>query len=168
MDNTIKCSSYELRLLIGEHRSIYGVLLFNKFMNHSFHNRLVNLDFSCMKCFYYFIVDNSVNQKALKVLLDYAAAHKLKFRFLKNLSLEGNDLTDYDIATFCKAVRKGAYKHISTLVLKSGNVEMILYIDNQITELGLLQLCILLEEGYCPKLVEVDIESVIYIISVIL
>ena len=33
-------------------------------------------------------------------------------------------------------------------------------VDNQITELGLLQLCILLEEGYCPKLVEIEIDGI--------
>lgn len=37
MENTIK----------WEHRSLYGVLLFNRFMKHSFHNNLVNLDYSC-------------------------------------------------------------------------------------------------------------------------
>ena len=32
-------------------------------------------------------------------------------------------------------------------------------LDNTITELGLLQLCILLEEGYLPNLVEIDIDN---------
>ena len=40
MENSIK----------WEHRSIYGVLLFNKFMNHSIHNNLVNLDYSRKGC----------------------------------------------------------------------------------------------------------------------
>ena len=34
-----------------------------------------------------------------------------------------------------------------------------LFLDNSISELGLLQLCILLEEGYLPNLVEVEIDN---------
>ena len=68
-------------------------------------------------------IDNAVNQKALKVLFDYAVAHKLKFRHLKTLSLESNDLTDYDITTLCRAIRKGAYKNLSSLKLKGRCIE---------------------------------------------
>ena len=32
---------------IGEHRGLYGVLLFDRFMKHSIHNNLTNLDYSC-------------------------------------------------------------------------------------------------------------------------
>ena len=31
--------------------------------------------------------------------------------------------------------------------------------DNHITELGLLQLCVLLEEGFCTHLMEINVES---------
>lgn len=34
-----------------------------------------------------------------------------------------------------------------------------LFLDNSISELGLLQLCILLEEGYLPNLVEVEVDN---------
>lgn len=38
---------------------------------------------------------------------------------------------------------------------------MICYsVDNHISELGLLQLCVLLEEGYCSHLVEIDLDSI--------
>ena len=63
-------------------------------------------------------LDNSVNGKALKTFLNYAVQHQLKFRKLKSLNLEGNLLSDMDIAQFCKAVRKGAYKNLDTLSLK--------------------------------------------------
>ena len=64
-------------------------------------------------------IDNAVDRKSFKILLEYASTHKRKFKHLKTLSFEGNQLTDYDIATFCRAVKKGAYKNISTLNLKS-------------------------------------------------
>ena len=63
--------------------------------------------------------DNCTNGKALKAFFTYAVQHPLKFRKLKTLSLEGNELGDLDIAQFCKAVRSGAYKRIDTLCLKS-------------------------------------------------
>ncbi|KAK8799785.1 hypothetical protein WA588_002609 [Blastocystis sp. NMH] len=129
MENTIK----------WEHRSLYGVLLFNRFMKHSFHNNLVNLDYSY----------NEVNGKALSAFFEYASNHKLKFRKLKRLDLEGNHLTDFDIRSFCKYSRAGAYRHLSFLSLK----------NNHITELGLLQLCILLEEGFLPNLIEIDVDN---------
>ena len=50
--------------------------------------------------------------------MNYAVQHQLKFRKLKSLNLEGNLLSDMDIAQFCKAVRKGAYKNLDTLSLK--------------------------------------------------
>ena len=129
MDGTIK----------WEHRGLYGVLLFDRFMKHSLHNNLVSLDYSY----------NDVNQKSLRTLLDYCAQHRLKFRKLRFLSLEGNNLDDLDITSFCRAVRKGGYKHLVSLNLK----------NNHISELGLLQLCVLLEEGYCSHLVEIDLDN---------
>ena len=36
---------------------------------------------------------------------------------------------------------------------------LVLFLNNSISELGLLQLCILLEEGYLPNLVEVEIDN---------
>mgnify|MGYP002443706706 CR=1 FL=1 len=43
--------------------------------------------------------------------------------------------------------------------LKSRNEEKWLVPDNNITELGLLQLCILLEEGYLKNLVSIDVDN---------
>ena len=102
-----------------EHRSFYGVLLFNKFMNHSLHNNLTNLDFSCLFRWVASHTDNCTNGKALKAFFAYAGQHPLKCRKRKTLSLEGNELGDLDIAQFCKAVRSGAYKRMDTLCLKS-------------------------------------------------
>ena len=80
---------------------------------------------------------------------------------MKRLDLEGNNVSDYEIQIFCKFIRKGAYKHLSFLGLKSrfAFVMLTLFLDNSISELGLLQLCILLEEGYLPNLVEVEIDN---------
>ena len=59
-----------------------------------------------------------VSRKSFKILLQYAISHKRKFNKLKSLSFEGNDLTDYDISTFCNAIKKGAYKNLTSLNLK--------------------------------------------------
>lgn len=159
MENTIKCNDGILEWWVGEHHSLYGVLLFNKFMKHSFHNNLVNLDYSCERIGWFLSLDNGVNGKALRALFEYSAKHHLKFRKLKRLDLEGNDLTDFDVREFCKYARKGAYKHLSFLSLKSGFGMNWLSLDNNITELGLLQLCILLEEGYLRNLVSIDVDN---------
>ena len=108
----------------GEHRGLYGVLLFDRFMKHSIHNNLTNLDYSCrefLASFFRFLmaVDNEVKGKSLRTLLEYCSTHRLKFRKLKSLSLEGNNLDDLDIATFCRTVRKGGYRHLISLNLKS-------------------------------------------------
>ena len=60
-----------------------------------------------------------MNGKALSAFFEYASNHELKFRKLKRLDLEGNHLTDFDIRSFCKYSRAGAYRHLSFLSLKS-------------------------------------------------
>ena len=104
---------------IGEHRGLYGVLLFDRFMKHSVHNNLTNLDYSCTDRCEACSVDNEVKGKSLRTLLEYCAQHRIKFRKLKSLSLEGNELDDLDIATFCRTVRQGGYRRLISLNLKS-------------------------------------------------
>ena len=116
----------ELEWFLGEHRGLYGVLLFDRFMKHSLHNNLVSLDYSCSFGCVNLTIDNDVNQKSLRTLLDYCAQHRLKFRKLRFLSLEGNNLDDLDITSFCRAVRKGGYKHLVSLNLKSACYDLLL------------------------------------------
>lgn len=46
-ENTIKCTKNSGFFVTGEHRGLYGVLLFDRFMKHSIHNNLTDLDYSC-------------------------------------------------------------------------------------------------------------------------
>ena len=47
----------------GEHRGLYGVLLFDRFMKHSIHNNLTNLDYSCREFLAYLFVSNGCRQR---------------------------------------------------------------------------------------------------------
>lgn len=68
----------------------------------------------------------------------------------------------WPILTFARSASIREPEPITTfrfLVWRVGWTEMEWWSDNHITELGLLQLCILLEEGYLPNLIEVDVDN---------